>query len=64
MSVLSGMLNFTTYVGSAISTFGFAVYSEKAGWGGTVSLWAIIAALGVVMCVACSSVSKKKILTK
>ena len=64
MSVISGMLNFTTYVGSAISTFGFAVFSEKSGWGGTVSLWAVIAALGVVMCVMCSNINKKKILTK
>ena len=64
MSVLSGMLNFTTYVGSAISTFGFAVFSEKSGWGGTVSLWAVIAALGVLMCVFCARVDKNKILTK
>lgn len=64
MSVISGMLNFTTYVGSAISTYGFAVFSEKTGWGGTVVLWAIIAALGVLMCALCAGVNKKKLLTK
>lgn len=54
VSALSGILNFMTYVGSAISTYGFAVFSEKTGWSGTVVLWAIIAALGVVMCFASS----------
>lgn len=58
MSVLSGMLNFTTYVGSAVSTYGFAVFSEKAGWGGTVTLWAVIAALGVAMCIFSGKINK------
>lgn len=58
MSVLSGMLNFTTYVGSAISTFGFAVFSEKTGWSGTVTLWAVIAALGAVMCILGKKINK------
>lgn len=60
MAVLSGMLNFTTYVGSAISTYGFAVFSEKTGWSGTVVLWAVIAALGAVMCVLGGRISKAK----
>lgn len=64
MSVLSGMLNFTTYVGSAISTFGFAIFSEKTGWGGTVTLWAVIAAFGAFMCILCTKIDKNKILTK
>lgn len=58
MSVLSGMLNFTTYVGSAVSTYGFAVFSEKAGWSGTVTLWAVIAALGVAMCILSGKINK------
>lgn len=58
MSLLSGMLNFTTYVGSAISTFGFAVFSEKTGWSGTVTLWAVIAALGAVMCILGKQINK------
>lgn len=61
MSSLSGAFNFMTYVGSAISTFGFAVFSEKTGWNGTVTLWAVIAALGVLMCVLSGRINKQNI---
>lgn len=59
MSSISGALNFTTYVGSAISTFGFAVFSENTGWSSTVALWAVISALGVIMCLICGRISKR-----
>lgn len=51
MSTLSGTLNFTTYVGSAASTYGFALLSESLGWGGTIYIWLGISALGTVMCI-------------
>lgn len=51
MSTLSGTLNFTTYVGSAASTYGFALLSESFGWGGTICTWLAISALGTLMCV-------------
>ena len=60
MSTLSGTLNFTTYVGSAASTYGFAVLSDKTGWGGTVIIWTVIAALGAAMCVLSAARSAKK----
>ena len=59
MSVLSGMLNFMTYVGSAISTYGFAVFSEKIGWSGTVTLWAVIAMFGLLFCFLSSRVRER-----
>ena len=51
MSTLSGTLNFTTYVGSAASTYGFALLSDSFGWGGTCISWLAIALLGTVMCI-------------
>ncbi|MCQ2471697.1 MAG: MFS transporter [Clostridia bacterium] len=51
MSTLSGTLNFTTYVGSAASTYGFALLSDKFGWGGTIFSWLAIASLGTLMCI-------------
>lgn len=51
MSTLSGTLNFTTYVGSAASTYGFALLSESLGWGGTIYIWLGISALGTIMCI-------------
>lgn len=51
VSLISGILNFSTYVGAALSTYGFAAVSEKTGnWSGTILLWAIICVLGAVIC--------------
>lgn len=39
VSAISGTLNACVYIGSALSTYGFAALSESAGWGGTITLW-------------------------
>ena len=59
VSTLSGMLNFMTYVGSAASTYGFALLSESYGWGGTVASWLAITVLGTLACVICNVATKK-----
>lgn len=61
ISFVSGLLNACTYIGSAISTYGIAVLSEKAGWTITISCWAIIAAVGLAACCICLPLWKKKI---
>ncbi len=53
ISLLSGLLNFFTYVGSAISTYGIAKISEVGGWQATIWTWAAVAALGGIMCLLC-----------
>lgn len=50
VSAASGVLNSCTYVGSAISTYGIAVISEKFSWGFTLKIWLLIAALGALIC--------------
>ncbi len=50
ISTVSGVLNAFTYIGSAASTYGFAVFSEKYGWYFTVGSWSVIALVGGVMC--------------
>ena len=59
VSTLSGALNFMTYVGSAASTYGFALLSENFGWGGTVASWLAITVLGTMACVVCNLATKK-----
>ena len=59
MSVISGLLNFMTYVGSAISTYGFAVVSDNLGWNAVVTTWVIISVFGIAMCVLSNLKSKK-----
>ena len=50
VSLVSGILNCSTYMGSAISTYGIALLSEKLGWHGTSILWAAMAGAGAVIC--------------
>lgn len=50
VSLISGVLNFCTYIGSAISTFGIAFLTENVGWKNTIFVWFIIALLGTVFC--------------
>lgn len=50
VSTVSGVLNSCTYIGSAISTYGIAVLSERIGWRSTVLIWFLIALGGTVLC--------------
>ena len=50
VSMVSGLLNSCTYVGSAISTYGIAKISENVGWNITIALWIGIALAGTILC--------------
>lgn len=50
ISFVCGILNCSTYVGSAVSAYGIARYSENCGWGQTLLLWSIIALVGACVC--------------
>lgn len=63
VSTISGVLNTFTYVGSAVSTYGFAVFSDLYGWNFTVALWVIIALLGTICC-GCSIRHWKKFISE
>ena len=52
VSTISGVLNACTYVGSAVSTYGFALIAQRLGWRTTVVCWAAVCALGVLACIA------------
>ena len=60
VSTVSGVLNSCTYIGSAISTYGIALISEKFDWGVTLLIWLGIAVLGTLMCFVCARPWKKK----
>ena len=53
VSTFSGLLNCFVYVGAAISTYGFAGFSEAFGWRSTMVLWMGIALLGTIFCLIC-----------
>ena len=50
ISLISGVLNACTYVGSALSTYGVAVLAENFGWSFTVRIWIVVAAVGTAAC--------------
>lgn len=60
VSTASGVLNSCTYIGSAASTYGVALLSEKLGWSITLWIWLAIALLGTVICFLCIRPWKKK----
>ena len=51
VSFFSGLLNSCTYIGSALSTYGIALISEHFGWNVTISVWGVIALLGLLLCI-------------
>ena len=60
VSLVSGTINACTYVGSAISTYGIALLTEKCGWNATVLVWFLIAAAGTAICFLCIPAWKKR----
>ncbi len=53
ISFVCGLLNCSTYIGSAVSAYGIARYSENCGWRQTLLLWSFIALLGGIICFVC-----------
>ncbi len=53
VSTVSGALNACTYLGSAISTYGFARFADLYGWYFIILTWAAISASGAVICGCC-----------
>ena len=51
ISLISGVLNACTYVGSALSTYGVAVFTDHYGWSGTILLWVGVAIAGTLACI-------------
>ena len=49
VSTVSGVINACTYVGSAASSYGIALLSERIGWHATVMVWVWIAAAGTAL---------------
>lgn len=51
VSTYSGIMNACTYIGAALSTYGFAAITEHFGsWGITILIWIGVAFIGCLMC--------------
>jgi len=60
ISLVSGLLNACTYIGSALSTYGIAVLTENSGWVVTIGVWLVFAAVGALLCFVCVPSWNKK----
>lgn len=60
VSTISGILNACVYIGSALSTYGFARLSEAAGWNAVALLWLALAAACALLCLACVPAWKRR----
>ena len=60
ISFYAGLINSATYVGSAVSTYLFAVISETHGWNATIISWVIFAAAGLALTVTCMLSLRRK----
>ena len=52
VSFISGLINSSTYIGAAISTYGIAVFTDEFGWTNTIILWSVVAFTGAFICIA------------
>ena len=59
---VSGVLNACTYIGSATSTYGIAVLSDRIGWSSTLLIWVLLTFAGTLICIACARPWRKKFL--
>jgi OPA family glycerol-3-phosphate transporter-like MFS transporter len=50
ISLVSGLLNSCTYVGSSVSAYGIALLTDGAGWYVTLLVWTLISLLGTAVC--------------
>ncbi len=59
VSFISGLINFCTYIGSALFTYGIAKLSEVWDWKITIFSWFAVAALGTLLCAVTVKTWKK-----
>lgn len=59
VSVVSGLLNSCTYLGSAIAAYLIPVVTENSGWSATLLLWLLVTLVGSLACFGCVSMSRK-----
>ena len=64
VSTISGVMNACVYIGSALSTYGFAAMSETAGWGATIVLWLGLAVGCCLICLFCIPTWNRKFAQK
>ena len=64
VSLISGILNAFTYIGSAISIYGYPLIEQASGLGMVKIVWVITAVVAMVLCIIVAKPFKKKYMDK
>ena len=59
VSTYSGILNACTYIGAALSSYGFAALAESFGWNFTILMWVFISLAGLAVCLVSTPMWKR-----
>jgi OPA family glycerol-3-phosphate transporter-like MFS transporter len=59
VSTYSGILNACTYIGAALSSYGFAVLAENFGWSFTILSWVFVSIAGFSVCMLATPMWKR-----
>lgn len=60
-SFVTGAINSSVYIGSAISTYGIAAITTHFGWSGTMVTWLVCSVIGLVVCIFSIKPFKKEL---
>ena len=50
VSTISGLTTAVFYLGSTISTYGFAILTDRSGWFVTIASWLVLSGIGILTC--------------
>ncbi len=59
VSTYSGILNACTYIGAALSSYGFAALAESFGWNFTILMWVFVSLAGLAVCLVSTPMWKR-----
>lgn len=59
VSTYSGILNACTYIGAALSSYGFAALAENFGWNFTILMWVFVSLAGLAVCICATPLWKR-----
>jgi OPA family glycerol-3-phosphate transporter-like MFS transporter len=58
---VSGVINSSVYIGSALSMYGIAVITEKFDWAGAIITWLCCSVIGLLVCIVSIRHFKKEL---
>lgn len=58
VATVSGFLNATAYMGTAVSTFAIGMLAEHTSWNITVTIWVFFTVIALIFCFASQNITE------